>query len=132
METCLKAPTLLKSNRMTPQVQLYLVKSYLIFVLANIMCCIMQNTITFEPTYNRQNTYIMLQITLMDQHLWADLSLLIKLTQISNDTIQARSNSDFDVKSASIQFYSNNHNSQSDRWIGLTFYYLIVIMMRTS
>jgi hypothetical protein len=62
----------------------------------------MQNTLTFEPTYNRQNTYIMLQITLMDQHLWADLSLLIKLTQISNDTIQARSNSDFDVKSASI------------------------------
>jgi len=39
-----------------------------------------------------------------------------------NDTIQARSNSDFDVKSASIQFYGNNHNSQSDRWIGLQFY----------
>jgi len=28
-----------------------------------------------------------------------------------NDTIQTRSNSDFDVKSASIQFYGNNHNS---------------------
>ena len=38
------------------------------------------------------------------------------------DTIQERSNSDFDVKSASIQFYGNNHNSQSDRWIGLKVY----------
>jgi len=36
--------------------------------------------------------------------------------------IQARSNSDFDVKSASIQFYRNSHNSQSDRWIGLKVY----------
>lgn len=32
------------------------------------------------------------------------------------------SNSDFDVKCATIQFYSNNHNSQSDRWIELKFY----------
>jgi hypothetical protein len=39
-----------------------------------------------------------------------------------NDTIQARSNSDFDVKSASIQFYGNSHNSQSDRWIELKVY----------
>jgi hypothetical protein len=39
-----------------------------------------------------------------------------------NDMIQVRSNSDFDVKSAFIQFYSNRHNSQSDRWIGLKFY----------
>ena len=38
------------------------------------------------------------------------------------DTIQTRSNSDFDVKSAPIQFYGNSHNSQSDRWIELTFY----------
>jgi hypothetical protein len=38
------------------------------------------------------------------------------------DTIQARSNSDFDVKSAPIQFYSNSHNSQSDRWIELKIY----------
>jgi hypothetical protein len=36
--------------------------------------------------------------------------------------IQERSNSDFDVKCATIQFYGNNHNSQSDRWIGLKFY----------
>jgi hypothetical protein len=36
--------------------------------------------------------------------------------------IQARSNSDFDVKSATIQFYDNSHNSQSDRWIGLQLY----------
>jgi hypothetical protein len=35
---------------------------------------------------------------------------------------QARSNSDFDVKGATIQVYSNNHNSQSDCWIGLKFY----------
>jgi hypothetical protein len=38
------------------------------------------------------------------------------------DTIQARSNSDFDVKRAPIQFYSNSHNSQSDHWIGLKVY----------
>jgi hypothetical protein len=36
--------------------------------------------------------------------------------------IQERSNSDFDVKSASIQFYGNIHNSQSDHWIGLKVY----------
>jgi hypothetical protein len=39
-----------------------------------------------------------------------------------SDTIQARSNSNFDVKSAPIQFYGNSHNSYSDRWIKLTFY----------
>jgi len=44
------------------------------------------------------------------------------LEERGNDTIQERSNSDFDVKSASIQFYGNNHNSQSDSWIGLKFY----------
>jgi hypothetical protein len=33
-----------------------------------------------------------------------------------------RSNSDFDVKWATMQFYGNNHNSQSDRWIRLKFY----------
>jgi len=38
------------------------------------------------------------------------------------DTIQERSNSDFDVKCATIQFYGNSHNSQSDRWIDLNFY----------
>jgi len=42
---------------------------------------------------------------------------------ISNcDMIQARSNSDFDVKSAPIQFYDNSHNSQSDHRIKLKFY----------
>ena len=44
------------------------------------------------------------------------------LACIVSDTIQERSNSDFDVKSASIQFYGNSHNSQSDRWIALKFY----------
>jgi len=39
-----------------------------------------------------------------------------------NDTIQERSNSNFDVKCATIQFYGNNHNSQSDRWIELNVY----------
>jgi len=39
-----------------------------------------------------------------------------------NDTIQERSNSDFDVKYTTIQFYSNSHNSQSDRWIKLKVY----------
>jgi hypothetical protein len=38
------------------------------------------------------------------------------------DTIQERSNSDFDVKSAPIQFYDNSHNFQSNRWIKLKFY----------
>jgi len=33
------------------------------------------------------------------------------LEERGNDTIQARSNSDFDVKYATIQFYGNNHNS---------------------
>ena len=36
--------------------------------------------------------------------------------------IQARSNLDFDVKCATIQFYGNSHNSQSYHWIGLNFY----------
>ena len=44
------------------------------------------------------------------------------LEERGNDTIQARSNSDFDVKCATIRFYNNSHNSQSDRWIGLNFY----------
>jgi hypothetical protein len=38
------------------------------------------------------------------------------------DTIQEMSNSDFEVKCATIQFYGNNHNSQSDRWIKLKVY----------
>jgi hypothetical protein len=38
------------------------------------------------------------------------------------DTIQEMSNSDFEVKCATIQFYGNNHNSQSHRWIKLKFY----------
>ena len=41
------------------------------------------------------------------------------LEERGNDTIQVRSNSDFDVKCATIQFYGNSHNSQSYRWIGL-------------
>jgi hypothetical protein len=43
---------------------------------------------------------------------------LLKFT----DTIQARSNLDFDVKCATIQFYGKSYNSQSDRWIGLNVY----------
>jgi len=39
-----------------------------------------------------------------------------------NDTIQTRSNSDFDVKCATIRFYDNNHNSRSDSWIRLKLY----------
>jgi len=38
------------------------------------------------------------------------------------DTTQVRSNSDFGIKSATVQVYGNNHNSQSDRWIGLKVY----------
>ena len=39
-----------------------------------------------------------------------------------SDTIQERSNSDFDVKCATIQFYGNSHNSQSNYWIKLKCY----------
>jgi hypothetical protein len=39
-----------------------------------------------------------------------------------NDTIQERSNSDSNVKCATIQFYENTYNSQSDRWIELNVY----------
>ena len=38
------------------------------------------------------------------------------------DTTQVRSDSDFGVKSATVQVYENNYNSQSERWIGLHFY----------
>jgi hypothetical protein len=44
------------------------------------------------------------------------------LEERGNDTIQTRSNSNFDVQSAPIQFYSNSHNSQFDHWIKLKFY----------
>ena len=40
----------------------------------------------------------------------------------TNDTIQVRSNSNFDVKYETMQLYGNNHNSQSDCWIGLICY----------
>jgi hypothetical protein len=30
--------------------------------------------------------------------------------------------SDFDIKCITVQFHGNSHNSQSDRWIELTFY----------
>jgi hypothetical protein len=36
--------------------------------------------------------------------------------------IQVRSNSDFDVKNVPIKFYGNNHNSQSECWIGRKVY----------
>jgi hypothetical protein len=35
------------------------------------------------------------------------------------DTTQVRLDSDFEVKSATVQVYSNNYDSQSDCWIGL-------------
>jgi hypothetical protein len=38
------------------------------------------------------------------------------------DTTQVRSDSDFGVKSAIVQVYGNNYNSQSDCWIKLKFY----------
>jgi hypothetical protein len=49
-------------------------------------------------------------------------SRMNNLEERGYDTIRSRSNLDFDVKCATIQFYGNNHNSQSNRWIGLTFY----------
>jgi len=47
---------------------------------------------------------------------------ILGITNLDPDTIQARSNSDFDVKSAPIQFYGNSSNSQSNNWIKLKFY----------
>jgi hypothetical protein len=44
------------------------------------------------------------------------------LEKRGNNMIQIRSNSDFNVKSATIQFYGNSHNSQFDWLIGLKFY----------
>jgi len=38
------------------------------------------------------------------------------------DTIQVRSDSDFGVKSVTVQVYDNSYNYQSDCWIGLNFY----------
>jgi hypothetical protein len=38
------------------------------------------------------------------------------------DTTKVRSDSDFDVKSATVQVYGNSYNSQSDRWIQLKLY----------
>jgi hypothetical protein len=35
---------------------------------------------------------------------------------------QARSDSDFGVKYATVQVYGNSYNSQFDRWIGLNVY----------
>jgi hypothetical protein len=50
--------------------------------------------------------------------IFENLSTTTKIESLP-DTIQAMSNSDFDVKCATIQFYDNNHNSQSDCWIEL-------------
>jgi hypothetical protein len=47
------------------------------------------------------------------------------LEERGNDTIQAMKkhlNSDSDLKCTTVQFHDNNHNSQSDHWIGLKFY----------
>jgi hypothetical protein len=54
--------------------------------------------------------------------MWSKRKSFVEEIVFPTDTIQERSNSDFDVKSASIQFYRNNHNSQSDCWIGLKVY----------
>ena len=47
---------------------------------------------------------------------------LVSKNWFASDTIQARSNSDFKVKCATIQFYTKSHNSQSYHWIGLKVY----------
>jgi hypothetical protein len=38
------------------------------------------------------------------------------------DTTQISPDSDFGIKSATVQVYGNSYNSQFDRWIGLKFY----------
>jgi hypothetical protein len=39
------------------------------------------------------------------------------LEERGNDTIQIRSDLDFGVKFSTVQFYANDHNSKSNRWI---------------
>jgi hypothetical protein len=43
------------------------------------------------------------------------------LDERGNDTIQVRSDSDFNVKFPIILFYAIEHNSKSNRWIELNF-----------
>jgi len=45
------------------------------------------------------------------------------------DTTQIRSDSDFGVKSATIQVYNNSYNSQSNRWIELKLYVVSLNML---
>jgi hypothetical protein len=50
---------------------------------------------------------------------------MIHLEERGNDTIRStkkQSDSDSNVKFATVQFHRNNHNSQSDRWIELEYY----------
>jgi hypothetical protein len=54
--------------------------------------------------------------------MWSKRKGFVEEIVFPTDTIQERSNSNFEVKSASIQFYGNSHNSQSDHWIGLKVY----------
>jgi hypothetical protein len=58
----------------------------------------------------------------IDERVSLDGNRKAQVVKTLHDTIQERSNSDYDVKCATIQFYGNSHNSQSDRWIGLEFY----------
>jgi len=48
------------------------------------------------------------------------------------DTTQVRSDSNFGLKSTTVQVYNNSHNSQSDRWIGLQFYVHSSVLERTE
>jgi hypothetical protein len=41
------------------------------------------------------------------------------------DTLQARSDSDFDVKFSTVQFYAIEHNFKSNHWIELKLYQMI-------
>ena len=45
-----------------------------------------------------------------------------RMNLMGNDMIQERSNLNFGVKRATIQFYDNNYNSQSNRQTDLKFY----------
>jgi hypothetical protein len=87
--------------------------------------------------YNKDRIIIFIHhkdstLTRSPYHTWklccCSLNILARLGNSQNDmvqpcdTTQVRSDSDFGVKSATVQVYENNYNSQSERWIGLHFY----------